>query len=306
MTATSAAQIANDSPFCESRQNMKKLEDALTSDEAMHAPLHEIERMMRTAGRALMRTMMQAHFDRRSAQEREVDVRDANGVERVERVRVRDGRRTVITEFGEVQLDRKLYQADGADALAPLDAAMELPDEKYSLEVRRIVAEEAARASFDEVVELVKKQSGAEVPKRQAEELAIRAARDFDEFYRSRLREPEDGDQLLISSFDAKGIATLHRDLRDATRKKAEKTPRRLETRLTKGEKPNRKRMAEVATVYSIDTWPRTIADVLHGVHDKREKDQRRPRAVNKQARVGEHRALASARHPGRLRRGDA
>ena len=76
-----------------------------------------------------------------------VDVRDANGVERV---RIREGRRTVMTEFGEVSLDRKLYQAEGTEALAPLDAAMELPDEKYSLEVRRIVAEEAARASFDE------------------------------------------------------------------------------------------------------------------------------------------------------------
>src|SRR5690606_20205938 len=202
----------------------------------------------------LLRAMMQAHFDRRSEQERDVRVVDADGIERV---RIRDGRRTVMTEFGEVILDRKLYQADGTEALAPLDGALDLPDEKYSLKVRRIVAEEAARASFDEVVELVKKQSGAEVPKRQAEELAVRAARDFEEFYRSRLREPEETEQLLVLSFDAKGSATLHRDLREATRKKAETTTRRLETRLTKGEKPNRKRMAEVATVYSIDQWPR-------------------------------------------------
>ncbi len=278
MTTTNAIRIANDSPFCESRRSVKKLEDDLISDEAMHAPLHEIEQMMRTAGRELMREMMQAHFDRRSAQEREVEVQDVDGIERL---RIREGRRTVMTEFGEVHLDRKLSQAEGAEALGPLDAAMELPDEKYSLEVRRIVAEEAARASFDEVVELVSKRSGAEVPKRQAEELAVRAARDFDNFYRSRLREPENSEQLLVLSFDAKGIATLHRDLREATRKKAESTPRRLETRLTKGEKPNRKRMAEVATVYSIDEWPRTIADVLHGARDAQDK-AKRPRPINK------------------------
>jgi hypothetical protein len=279
MSTTAANRIANDSPFCEARREMKKLEDDLISDEALRAPLHDIERMLRTEGRELMRTMMQAHFDRRAAQERPVEVRDADGVERD---RIREGRRTVMTEFGEVHLDRKLYQADGADALAPLDAALELPDEKYTLSVRRIVAEEAARASFDEVVELVRKQSGAEVPKRQAEELAVRAARDFDDFYRSRLREPEASNQLLVLSFDAKGIATLHRDLREATRKKAESTPRRLETRLTKGEKPNRKRMAEVATVYSIDAWPRTLAEVLHGAHDAQDKAQRRPRPINK------------------------
>jgi hypothetical protein len=56
----------------------------------------------------------------------------------------------------------------------------------------------------------------------------VRAARDFDEFYRSRLREPEDTTQLLVLSFDAKGIATIHRDLREATRKKAGSSRRRL------------------------------------------------------------------------------
>jgi len=279
MAMTNTARIANDSPFCESQQDMKKLEDALSNDEAMRAPLHEIERMLETQGREMLRAMMQAHFDLRSEQERRVEVHSADGVEHA---KVRRGSRKVETKFGEVELDRNLYQAPEADALAPLDAAMELADEKYSYEVRRIVAEAAARVSFDEVVELVQKQSGAQVPKRQAEELAVRAARDFDAFYRDRLREPEENDHLLVLSFDAKGIATLHRDLREATRRKAEKTPRRLETRLVKGEKPNRKRMAEVATVYSIEKWPRTIGDVLHGVHDKREKAERRPRPTNK------------------------
>jgi len=279
MSTAHATTIANDSPFCESRRNMKKLEDDLTSEDAMNVPLHEIEQMLRTQGREMLRAMMQAHFDRRSEQERAVDVRGADGVERAQ---TRRGSRAVMTEFGEVELERNLYQAPDTVGLAPLDAAMELPDEKYSYEVRRIVAEEAARASFDEVVELIMKQSGAEVPKRQVEQLAIRSARDFDAFYRDRLCPPEDTDHLLILSFDAKGIATLHRDLREATRKAAEATPRRLETRLAKGEKSNRKRMAQVATVYTIEQWPRTIADVLHGVHDKRDQTERRPRPTNK------------------------
>jgi hypothetical protein len=78
-----------------------------------------------------------------------------------------------MTEFGEVALDRNLYQTPGADGLAPLDAAMKLPEEKYSYEVRRIVAEESAKSSFDEVVELIEKHTGASVPKRQVEELAV-------------------------------------------------------------------------------------------------------------------------------------
>jgi len=159
---------------------------------------------------------------------------------------------------------------------------MRLPEEKYSYELRRMVAEESAKSSFDEVVELIAKRTGANVPKRQVEELAIRAAQDFDLFYRDRLRSAEETDHLLILSFDGKGIATLHRDLREATRKAAEATPRRLETRLVKGEKPHRKRMAEVATVYTLEQWPRSLADVLHGLNDKQEKKARRPRPTNK------------------------
>ena len=47
----------------------------------------------------------------------------------------------------------------------------------------------------------------ADVPKRQVEDLTVRAARDFDAFYRDRLCPPEDTDHLMILSFDAKGIA---------------------------------------------------------------------------------------------------
>ena len=74
MATAHASTIAKDSPFCDSRQSMKKLEDALSSEDAMHAPLHEIERMLETQGREVLRALMQAHFDLRSAQERRLNM----------------------------------------------------------------------------------------------------------------------------------------------------------------------------------------------------------------------------------------
>jgi hypothetical protein len=56
------------------------------------------------------------------------------------------------------------------DGVAPLDAALGLPDEKYSHQLRRIVAEESAKSSFDEVAELIVTHTGARVPKRKAAE----------------------------------------------------------------------------------------------------------------------------------------
>jgi hypothetical protein len=279
MARTSNARIANDSLFCEAHLAMDKIIETLLAMADQGATADDVSRLITKDGTALLRELMQGYFDRRAEQERRVEVVGADGVERRD---VRTSSRTIETIVGEIEVKRLLYQAPGVAGLAPLDAALGLPDEKYTLELRRIVAEESAKSSFDEVVELIEKRTGAIVPKRQVEELAIRAALDFPAFYRDRLCPPEETDHLLILSFDGKGIATLHRDLREATRKAAEATPRRLATRLVKGEKPNHKRMAEVATVYTLEQWPRTIADVLHGLGDKAEKKARRPRPTNK------------------------
>ena len=277
MGTTSNARIANDSLFCEAQLAMDKIIEQLLAMADEGATADEVTRMVAKDGTALLRELVQGYFDRRAEQERRVEVVGADGIER------RDARvatRTIETPVGEVAVKRLLYQAPGVDGLAPLDAALGLPDEKYTHELRRIVAEESAKSSFDEVVELIEKRTGAHVPKRQVEELAVRAAQDFDPFYAERPSASEPTDDLLVLSFDGKGIAMRLEDLREATRKAAEAEPKRLHTRLVKGEKPNRKRMAQVATVYSIAPWHRTSADVLHGLHEDRE--QARPRPTNK------------------------
>ena len=61
--------------------------------------------------------------------------------------------RSLESIFGEVEVARTGYGAAGTPSLHPLDGALNLPPEKYSLEVRRRVAIEAAKSSFDEGVE---------------------------------------------------------------------------------------------------------------------------------------------------------
>ncbi len=64
----------------------------------------------------------------------------------------------------------------------PLDRELNLPEESYSLEVRQRVAFEAQRSSWDEVVSTMDRDSGAHVPKRQAQQMAKRAAQDLEAF----------------------------------------------------------------------------------------------------------------------------
>ena len=63
---------------------------------------------------------------------------------------------------------------------------MNLPEERYSLEVRRRTALEASKNSFDETAETLSRYTGAKIGKRQVEELVSRAAEDFDAFYEQR------------------------------------------------------------------------------------------------------------------------
>jgi hypothetical protein len=88
----------------------------------------------------------------------------------------------------------------------------------------------------------------------------ICAAQDFEALYGDRLCEVEATDHLMVLAFDGKGIAMRLQDLREATRKKAEAArTNRTRTRLASGAEPNAKRMAEVAAVYSLKLWPRTL-----------------------------------------------
>jgi hypothetical protein len=99
----------------------------------------------------LQRALFQAHLDVRAAKEQEVEVEGADGMARTQ---MRESERTLETVFGEVTVKRRLYQAPGVEGLAPMDAALNLPSEHYSHGIRRFVAEECARSSFDEVVEV--------------------------------------------------------------------------------------------------------------------------------------------------------
>jgi len=165
-----------------------------------------------------------------------------------------------------------------------MDCALNLPPELYSHAVRRRVAEHAASASFDEVTAALHARTGVAVGKRQVEELAARGAQDFDDFYAAREVAIEATSDLLVLSFDGKGIPMRRQDLRPQTRKAADATPRRLRTRLTKGEKRHRKRMAEVAAVYTVAPYVRTTNDVLADLRPVRDVESKRdrPRPTNK------------------------
>jgi hypothetical protein len=271
--------------FGAARVQFSGMEKRLSSPEMMNATHGQLEEYVIEQGLELQRLLLQAHMDLRAAREERVEVRGADGVRRT---MTRASMRPVMTLVGEVDVERLAYQAREVPGLHPMDAALNLPREQYSHGVRRFVAENAALLSFDDVRHLLLKRTGGRVPKRQLEELAVRAAVDFDAFYAARraaesMVEPESFRDLLVMTFDGKGIVMVPEGLRPATQKAAKKAVRKLSTRLTAGEKRNRKRMAQVAAIYTVARHGREPEDVLadlSGAGERRRPE--RPKVTNK------------------------
>lgn len=278
--ALPAAGLCED-PFGMARDDLESIIALLRSAEAGQMSHSDLERLVRKRSHELMRKLLQAHIDSRGPGEAAGTVRGADGVERDQE---RFHERGLATIFGQIGVKRLGYGAEGADSLHPLDAELNLPREVYSFELRRTAAVEVSKGAFDEAVASLARHTGAEVGKRQVEELARRAAEDFDAFYGQRA--PPAGDRsasVLAITADGKGVVMLRRDLREATKKAAEKGSRRLGKRLTRGEKRNRKRMATVAAVYTVEPNVRQPEDVIRVLapRDEREK-HKRPRPQDK------------------------
>jgi hypothetical protein len=177
-----------------------------------------------------------------------------------------------VTKFGRVTVSRIAYRSPGRPNVHPVDAALNLPEEKHSHGLRKLAAVEAARGSMDAACAAVTRASGVRVGKRQLEQLARRAAAHVEAFYLSRVVSPAPDGHALVLTFDGKGIVMLPGALRPATAKAATAAAGKLATRLSPGEKNGRKRMAELACVYDAVPVPRTAQDVIATPAQKRRK----------------------------------
>lgn len=244
-----------------------------------HAALEE---QLTSRGRELLRQLYQDHLDLRAQRERRLaSVCDSAG--HAHRIVEAVHERTLATVFGAVRVARLAYRAHGQANLHPGDAALNLPAEKHSHGLRRLAAVEAARGSFTEAVSATHRTTGVALGKRQAEELTVRAASDFAAFYATRRPPtPTDDTQLLVLQVDGKGIVMRPDALRPATAKAAAGTATKLTSRLSKGEKRYRKRIAEVGAVHDATPVPRTAADIMPGTDTERAAALEGPTATGK------------------------
>jgi hypothetical protein len=175
------------------------------------------------------------------------------------------------TIYGEFTLHRAVYgEREGQKIEAvPLDARLQLPDSKFSHLLQswdQLLATEQPYAQVSRVFETI-------FELRQhtdsLERMSRRLSPDAEEFCWSRPVPPakEEG-EILVESADGKGVPIRH----------AADAPPIRDHQHRRGPKPDRKRVATVGAVYSVDRYLRTPDEVLQALfHDPAASSQPAP-----------------------------
>lgn len=235
--------------------------DHLQSDSCRDNEHGDIEQYIQKEGFEVLRCLFQGYLDLKAASEKTNS--DVYTVQGIHLTHTKHTTRKLTTLFGNVIVKRKSYSQRLQKGVFPLDAQLNLPSDQYSDGIRHRVAIEARKSSYDETVESINQTTGGYIQKRQSLKLAQDVAQDFDEYYlQNRYMNTEKSDNLLVLTFDGKGIVMRPEGLRECTQKAALKS-KKLNSRLSAGEKKDRKRMAQVAAVYTAPPYVRTPESIM-------------------------------------------
>ena len=180
--------------------------------------------------------------------------------------------------FGRYEIKRYVYAKREKQKieLMPLDARLNLPEREYSYMLCDISQMLTTEIPFGQVQKMLEKILGTKISVDTLE----RTNRDMSETvseYRKNQAAPkkEEEGKILVQTADCKGVPIRHE------RDKA----RIYDHEMKMGPKPDRKKMAVIGGVYSVDPFKRTPQEVIQALFnkfDKHEKKRVRPKPKNK------------------------
>jgi len=277
------AQEAVDAKSQELNSFVARLRELITEAiEGESMPMHELEKSVLETLLSMGRTCVKIVLDVLSPGDvgETVELPDGRTVERSDEPHPRP----YLSVFGEFKLSRYVYgRGEGRKIeLIPLDAHLALPESKFSYLLQgwdqRLATEQSFAQVKDTIEDILGLTQHVDSLERMNRHMAKSAA-DFMDQQKAPPRREEAA--ILVQSADGKGVPIRRED--DA---------RPIESHRSKsGPKPNRKRMATVGAVYSVDLHVRTPEEVVGalfrdpGQQDNQD-EKKRPRPQHKRVRV--------------------
>ena len=177
----------------------------------------------------------------------------------------RPRRRPYLSIFGEVEIERVGYGHDRLEA-APLDARLHLPRRQYSYLFQQWLGAFVVDDAHAEAIKKLQTILGLGISVKASEDLNREQSSDVEPF-QLHLPTPDTTAEgpLLVVTADCKGVP-LVRSALPPEEAPAVPMPASANQRRGKGEKANKKKMAAVGAVYTIDPFERQADDVIDEV----------------------------------------
>jgi hypothetical protein len=192
--------------------------------------------------------------------------------------------RPYLSIFGAVEIERVGYGHDRLEA-APLDARLHLPRRQYSYLFQQWLGVFVVDDAHAEAIKKLATILGLEIAVKASEDLNREQGSDVEPF-QNHLPTPEALEEgpILVVTADCKGVPLVRKAL---PKEETVETPlpELANPRRGKGEKANKKKMAAVGAVYTIEPFVRSADEVIDEV--MREKAaKRRPKPTHKRVRA--------------------
>ena len=189
--------------------------------------------------------------------------------------------RRYVSIFGELTIQRHVYgtRETQKHELVPLDARLKLPEGEFSYVLQDWDQHLCVKGPYGEARETVQAILGLGQSVRSLEEMNLAMSQAVESFRQSQPTPPaREEASILVLSSDGKGVPMRKDEMAKSGRRK-------------KGEKANKKRMACVGAVYSIEPFVRSAGDVVDEVM-RQEARRNRPVPQHKLVRAELTRAI--------------
>ena len=215
--------------------------------------IDQVERELFSQLLALGRTLLEAFVARQGDGDVGAESKTADG-RRLRRLKDQHERR-YLSIFGELLIRRQVYAEREKQQIerVPLDERLGSPAGEFSYVLEDWLQRLCVKESFHEAVGDLRQLLGVAPSERAAEQISQRLAEHAEAFGAQCIPSPDEEAELLVATADGKGVP-----MRRPSTERVRSGPRR-----GKGEKANKKQMAYVGAVYTVDRFRRSADDVV-------------------------------------------
>jgi hypothetical protein len=261
-------------PFkCEKlQQKLNQLQELVRTSANKGRAIHELERdvwqHVLQMGREALGLFLQLQGDGDMGET--VTLRNGQEHQQLEELH----QRRYVSIFGELQLRRRVYGSREKQKIAfvPLDNRLQLPESVFSYVLQDWDQSLCVEEAFGQANTTMMRMLGLKQSVGSLEQMNQEMAQEATTFLLNRPQPQEEG-EIVVASADQKGIV-MRRQADDLA----------PQAYRSKGEKASKKRMATVATMYTVDRYRRTPEEVVAALfRDTPEPTRERPRPQHKE-----------------------